>query len=136
MRVKLIVSSTACPARQHSLPLLGDVLENPVRWLWLRGTQGLMKARTFRICPICGKKGLYSQSSSFYQTDSCRYCKSSWATHKWTSKTHRNTSTCPNCDYVSCIEGTVYPHYEPMPEEQIAKKIEGRKQRYQNRLKG
>lgn len=33
-------------------------------------------------CPVCYKKGLYSYVGPiFYKGFTCRYCKTSWATH-------------------------------------------------------
>jgi len=80
----------------------------------------------YNICPICKKKGLYPISSYFYITQNCRYCQSSWGTHKWASVTKKNISNCPDCGYEGMtINGhtNVYPHYCKLPQEIIKQKI-------------
>ena len=85
----------------------------------------------FEKCPICGKKGLYVERSHFHRRLTCRYCKASWATHSWSMTTYKNTDVCPKCGYKELGNANmVFPHFEPMSEEHVLKRIEQEKARY------
>ncbi len=77
----------------------------------------------FSKCPICGKKGLYHRTGCNSLSLDCRYCKSGWATHKWTVITHRNVDKCPKCGETADSDRIVWPHYEPHPQDFIDKRI-------------
>ena len=84
----------------------------------------------YNKCPVCDKKGLYSDTGNFYRDVICKYCGSRWATHKWTAQHHQGE--CPECECKPFNDGnTVFPHYCKLPDESIHERIEKIRKRYE-----
>lgn len=85
----------------------------------------------YSVCPICGKKGLYSEWNGFTHAGRCcRYCGVSWAVSR--RRIGQFKGKCPFCHCKPVGGGTiVFTHYCPYSKERIAKSIERERHQFE-----